>query len=483
MTTNRSQTQEPGPNRAPANDVSQALAAHVAHARCEDMPAGVLRAAKRSLLDALGVIMAASTLGEGCSVFADLTRTEADAGVHPSTVLGFGFKAPAADAALVNGAGAHALDFEDAHDQAPVHPSAQTVPAALALAEARRASGRELLAALAIGADLTCRLGLALTDDPLRYGWYVPPILSAFGATAAGASLAGLSETQTLDAFSLTLGQATATAEVIDNPESLVRSVRDAFGAHAAVLSVGLAARGLAGFRKPFEGRAGLFALYARGGYDPRPLTHELGVRYEGKRVSLKPWPSCRATHPFVDAALGLATDHDLDPLEIDTVTLLGCEWARMLAEPIERRAAPSTAIDAKFSLPFTVASALVHQRLDLDSFAEPARNERSVLGLAQRIRYRGDGDASVRHEAVTRGTVEIRMSSGAVLSRHCAHPYGSPQAPITEADLVAKFMDCAAHAARPVSRGRLEVVAQQVLNLEEVNDVREVTALLDQAA
>ena len=209
----------------------------------------------------------------------------------------------------------------------------------------------------------------------------------------------------------------------------------------------------------------------------------DLGVRYEGEHVSLKPWPSCRATHPFVDAALGLATVHDLDPLEIESVTLLGCEWARMLAEPLERRAAPSTAIDAKFSLPYTVASALAHRRLDLDSFAEPARQARSVLDLALRVGYQGDGDESVGHDAVTRGTVEIRLSTGAVLSRRCEHPYGSPQAPMAEADLVAKFMDCAAHAARPVSRGLLDAVAQQVLSLEEVNDVREVTALLGQAA
>jgi 2-methylcitrate dehydratase PrpD len=453
------------------------VAAHVARTRFEDLSAGVVAATKRSLLDAVGVIIAASTLGEGSQAFAEVAR--AAAGAPTSMILGHGFRASAADAALANGAAAHALDFEDAHDQAPVHPSAQTVPAALALAEARGASGRALLAALAVGADLTCRLGLALTDDPLRYGWYVPPILSAFGATAACASVAGLTHQQTLDAFSLALGQATATAEVIDNPDSMVRAVRDAFGAHAAILSVQLAARGVAGFQAPFEGRAGLFALYARGGYDPEVLLDGLGVRYESERVSLKPWPSCRATHPFVDAALGLAAEADLEAGRIDTVTLRGCEWARMLAEPVERRAAPATAIDAKFSLPFTVASALVHRRLDLDSFAEPARRATAVVELARRVRYQGDGDEEVGHEAVTRGTVEIRTTGGELLSRHCAHPYGSPAAPMSEADLAAKFLDCARHARQPVLESRLERLVDRILHLDEVDDVRTVTALL----
>jgi 2-methylcitrate dehydratase PrpD len=482
MTTNQSHRSDfSSEGISPAGGVSDALAAHVARVRWGDLPAGAVRAAKWSLLDALGVIMAASSLGEGCAAFADVARAVAGAG--PSMVLGFGFTAPPADAALTNGAGAHALDFEDAHDLAPVHPSAQTVPAALALAEARGASGRELLTALVVGADLTCRLGLALTDDPLRYGWYVPPILSAFGATAAGASVCGLTGTQTLDAFSLTLGQATATAEVIDNPRSVVRSVRDGFGAHAAVLSVQLAERGLAGFSAPFEGRAGLFALYARGGYDPEPLVRELGVQYEGERVSLKPWPSCRATHPFVDAALCLVGDGRVDPTAIDAVELRGCEWARMLAEPIERRARPETAIDAKFSLLYTVASALIRRRLDLDSFSAPARRDPAVLDLAHRIRYVGDGDTAAGHEAVTRGTVEIHLSDGTARSQHCAHPYGSPEAPMSETDLVAKFLDCAAHSCRPVPAERLEALAHHVLRLEAVNDVRDVTALLHQPA
>jgi 2-methylcitrate dehydratase PrpD len=465
---------------ASASGLSRSIAAHVARTRFADLPAGEVAAAKRSLLDAIGVIVAASTLGEGSDAFAEVAR--AAAGAPTSTVLGHGFRASVADAALANGAAAHALDFEDAHDQAPVHPCAQTVPAALALAEARGACGRDLVTALAVGADLTCRLGLALTDDPLRYGWYVPPILSAFGATAACGSVAGLSERSALDAFSFALSQATATAEVIDNPDSVVRAVRDAFGAHAAVLAVLLAARGVAGFEAPFEGRAGLFALYARGGYDPTALLHDLGVRWETERVSLKPWPSCRATHPFVDAALGLAREADLEPAHIDAVTLRGCEWARMLAEPVDRRAAPATAIDAKFSLPFTVASALVHRRLDLDSFAEPSRRETAVVELARRIRYQGDGDEAVGHEAVTRGTVEILTSGGEVVSRHCAHPYGSPEAPMSEADLVAKFMDCARHAREPVPEARLRALVDRVLHLDEVDDVRAVTALLDQA-
>ena len=216
-------------------DLSATLATHVARTSFEDLPPAAVAGAKRSLLDALGVTLAASTLGEGCRPFVDLVL--ADGGAPVSTVVGFGRKVPPAAAALANGAMAHALDYEDAHDGALVHPNAQTVPAVLALAETRPTSGREVLTAMAVGCDLVCRLGLALRDDPARFGWYPPAILQAFGAAAGAARVLGLDAGATLDALSLTLAQATGTAEMTRGARSVVRGVRDAFGAHAGVLA------------------------------------------------------------------------------------------------------------------------------------------------------------------------------------------------------------------------------------------------------
>ena len=286
--------------------VSSALAHHVVSAQFEDLSPAAVEATRKSLLDALGVSLGASGLGEGCAVFA--AQAIACGGKPESTILGFSTKVPAAMAAFANGSMAHALDFEDAFDGAPVHPNAAVVPAALAVAQAiGGVSGKELLLALAVGCDLVCRLGVALTANLDSYGWYPPPILSAFGAAAAAARLLRLTETQVLDAFSLVLCQATCSAELKYSPNSVIRAVRDAFPAQAGVVAAQLAQRGVSGFERPFEGNAGFFATFARGNYDPQLLLRGLGREFLGERISFKPWPSCRGTHAFIECALKIA--------------------------------------------------------------------------------------------------------------------------------------------------------------------------------
>jgi len=177
--------------------LSQQIAQHVATVRYEQLSPKAILMTKYSLLDALGVMLGASGIGEGCDAFVQLAS---DSAAKPeATLLGCGMRTSASLAALANGAMAHALDFEDAHDGAPVHPNAQVVPAALAVAESlQRIGGRELITAIAVGCDLVCRLGLCLTKPIDEYGWYPPPILGAFGATAAVAKLLKLDERHAL---------------------------------------------------------------------------------------------------------------------------------------------------------------------------------------------------------------------------------------------------------------------------------------------
>jgi 2-methylcitrate dehydratase PrpD len=457
-------------------DLSAILAAHVAGATFDSLPPGAVAAAQRSLLDALGVTLAASTLGEGCRPFVD--QVLADGGSPVSTVVGFGRRVPPAAAALANGAMAHALDYEDAHDAALVHPNAQTVPAVLALAETRRTPGREVVAAIAVGCDLVCRLGLALRSDPAEQGWYPPAILQAFGAAAGAARILGLDATRTLDALSLTLAQVTGTQEMTRGERSVERGVRDAFGAHAGVLAAQLAERGVAGFDRPFEGDAGLFALYARGRYDTDALLDDLGRRYEGASVSFKPWPSCRGTHAAIAAALALRAG-GLDPATVTEVRVVGSAFNRMLCEPRAERVAPRTAIAAKFSLPFTVARALVHGSVGLDAFAAPALADPAVLDLARTVRYEVDP----REEgpgAATRCRLEVVAAGGAHRVAVERAPGSCDEGDLDET-LRAKFLANAAHAAVPLSDVTLTRIADAVASLPASPDVaRDLLARFD---
>ena len=457
-------------------EISLRLARHVANTDYDHLPDEARLAAKRSLVDALGVTLAAGTLEPACRPFVELAL--ARGGEPESSVFGFGTRVPAASAAFANGSLAHALDFEDAHDGARVHPYAATVPAALALAQARgNVSGRDLLTALALGSDLVCRLGLALQDDPIERGWYVPPILGAFGATAAAGRLLQLSAEELVDAFSLTLCQATCSAELTHSPDSVVRAIRDAFAAQTGVLSAQLAAKGVRGFEEPFEGKAGLFQLYAPRSHDFEALTDALGERFEGAFVSYKPWPACRGTHPFIEATLQMIGEHRLSSSDIRYIRLrIGTlKVTQRLCEPPATKRRPRTAIDAKFSLPFAVAVAAVHGDVALDHFSSHGLADPAVLTLADKVNYEVDAEFGT-----TRGSVEMETARGVFRADTPVSAYGSPDNPMSTEALRAKFLHCAAYARNPIEPEHLDLFLERAFRLEDTRDIDEAISLLD---
>jgi 2-methylcitrate dehydratase PrpD len=455
---------------------SAILAEYVANTVYEDLPEKAVEMTKMSLLDALGVTLAAGGLCAECSAFVEIALDSG--GKKESTILGFGVQVPAHMAAFANGAMAHALDFEDAHDLALVHPNAPTMPAALAVAESiSNVNGKDFIASLAVGCDIVCRLGLAFNENPGEYGWYMPPILGSFGAAAAAGKLLNLDETGILDAFSLTLCQSTCSAELRYSPHSDIRSVRDAFAAQAGVLSARLAQKGVKGFDHPFEGKAGLFNLYSKGNYDRLQLIEGLGTRFEGAHISFKPWPACRGTHTYIEAALHILREYALDSDDIIDVRVIVSSFNRMLCEPEHVKKAPQTGIDAKFSIPFTVATALYHKEVGLAHFTPERLKDQNVLQLAQKIRYELDPDLGLRD--ATQGFLEIRTKDNQTYAKRIDQAYGHPDNPISQEALVEKFMACANKARTKMPEKKLKEAVKYILALEEIKDIRQVVTLL----
>lgn len=446
--------------------LSDRIAAHVADMRFEALPAATIAAAKHVLLDASGVMLGASGLTAEAAPF---VRLAAEQGSGPCAILGTGRTTSAALAALANGALAHALDFEDAFDRAPGHPNASLVPALLALAQAEGGvDGRRFLTALAVGGDLACRIGLSLRRSLEAGGWYPPPIIAAFGAAAGAASLLGLDAKGVRDALSLTLCQATMPGEIKHSRDTVIRAVREAFPAQAAVLSALLARSGVTGFELPLEGKGGFFALYAGGEYEPADLTDGLGRRFWIEELTFKPWPSCRGTHAAIELALGLRAGHGFAPQDVATVTVAVDGLQRMLAEPLARKQAPATAIDAKFSIPYCVAVALVHGRVDLDSFGPEPLRDPEILGLAAKVGARVVESPPWQHGGG--GAVEVVLHDGRRLTTEVDNALGCPERPLAEEALVAKFVSCAGRAAVPPTVP--ERLADAILALEACEDV-----------
>lgn len=458
--------------------ISRKIADHIAVTTYEQIPAETIQVAKKSLLDTIGVILAANRLGDGCE---PLVRFAVSGGGAPeSTILGYALRVPAPMAAFANGAMSHALDFEDTHDDAFVHSNAASIPAALAVAEAvGGVSGREFLTAITLGSELVCRMGLSLEEDLLQHGWYMPPVFSAYGATASAAKLLNLTAEQVLDAFSLTMCQATCSAELTNNPQSVIRSVRDCFAAKAGVVSALLAREGVSGFTEPFEGKRGFFHAFARGRYNPETLTKELGERYEAARISFKLWPSCRGTHPYIEGVQNIMRKHGLKPEQIASIKAVVSKVNQMLCEPLAAKKAPATPINAKFSIPFVIATTVHYGDVTLDHFTEEALGNRQVLETAQKVSYEVDEKLSFKE--TLHGTVIIE-AGGQIFTEKVETPFGHPDHPVSDELLVGKFLSCAQHTAVPVPESNLRRAADMILNLEQVGDMRELTALFHPA-
>ena len=451
-----------------ASEISAILARHVRSAVVTPEARAVT---KRAVIDAIGVMSAASGLGEGCEALVALAKESGESG--SCTVLGFGLRTSPIMAAFANGGMAHALDFEDTHDATLVHPHAAVVPAALAVAEfVGGVSGREFLDAVAIGADLSCRLALGLTESVEKRGFFFIPMLSAYGAAAAAALLLKLSERETVQGFALASCQAVFSDALIAYPPSHLRAIRDGFSARAGVTAVLLARRGVQAFDRPIEGPGGLYANFARGKFDAERLLHALGEEYEGAKVSFKPWPSCRGTHAFIEEDLSIAREGAFDIDRVQRIDLTVSPFFAILCEPPEQKRRPKTAIDAKFSIPFTVALALAQRDVGLNDFLQERLSDPKLHALADKVHY--TVEPGWTFDQSTRGALTLWFENGHSVSHEVKYPLGHPTNPMDESATMRKFEDCLACTRHPLDPAGVRRLASKLNAIDTVADMRD---------
>lgn len=452
------------------NGLTAAVTQQFADFGSADLSLSARTAAKHVFLDATGVMLAASGLAREADAFVAVAQMM---GPGPCRILGTPFSVSPAMAAMANGAMAHALDFEDTFEAAPGHPNASLVPALLALAQMRGGvSGLRFLTALSMGCELSCRMGLALRQSLETGGWYPPPVLAGYGAALGSAHLLGLRAGQMADALSLALCQVTMPGEIKHSQRTVIRAIREAFPAQVAVQSALLAEHGVAGFEQPLEGKSGFFALYADGNFAPEVLLSPLDGPLAIEQLTFKPWSSCRGTHPHIEMALALRAEHGFVAEEIVGIRVGVGPLQMMLVEPAERKRAPLVAIDAKFSIPFCTAAALVTGSIDIDGFDEAHLNNPAVLALASRVDYVPGFESRNGHGIG--GSIEITLADGRTLQAAQDFTRGCPEKPLSEAELLGKFVDCATRAEIPLSQEAARELAGRILSLEQCEDVGE---------
>lgn len=471
-----------GPKRAPSTtdvqkDVGYTLAANIASVKFEDIPDATIDITKRTILDTLGTIIGGSGAGAGVKELVELVRD--GGGKQESSVIGHNLKTNAWMAAFANGAMAHALDYDNVHDDAFTHPSTSTVPAAFAVAERKgTVTGKDFITAVALADDLHCRLGysLARAGDFSSQGAWMPPLaLGGFAAAAVSAKLLGLDVEGIVDAFGIAFNRTGGSLEIIHDP-GLLRGLYAAFPGITGVLAAVMAERGIPGIKTAFEGKAGLFNVYFRGIYDRDSLTAGLGKIFEGAGVSFKPWPSCRFTNAYVDATLQIVREQDLRPEDVEeVVAYYEAENVKNCCEPLAVRRNPETPPEAKLSVPFTIAMAIALRRIEIGDFASETIRSPVIRGLAQRVTPKHDSGLRSLSKTMLPAVVEIRTKGGKEYTKRVDLVYGHPRNPMTWDDLEAKFRDCASFAAKPIPETGLDHVVEMIKTLEAVQDVREV--------
>jgi 2-methylcitrate dehydratase PrpD len=304
-------------------DPTAQLADYIEATRYEHVPAHVIAAIKKSFLDTIGAGIAGRSTEIG-RIVSDMARE--NGGREEATLWTQGDRVPAAEAAFANAVMARCRELDDVHEGSPRvgmghggHVNVMLVPAALATVESLRGptSGKDLIAALAVGGDLIPRLRMA-AGNAGRLGWE-GPTLAPFGVVATVAKLRGFDRTATASALG------TAYAHCAGNILSTSDGTWDVWlnagiAARSGMVSAELARRGHKGARAPFLGSSGLYPLYFRGEYHADALLSALGKEFESGNVSIKPYSSCKATHHAIYTLQTMMARHGIDEYAIDRI-------------------------------------------------------------------------------------------------------------------------------------------------------------------
>lgn len=468
---------------APATeDFAAVLARFACGLALRDLPPSAVAAAKANVFDTLACAAAGSS-AHSASRARELALEWG--GAPQATILGTRAKVPAHEAAWVNGTMAHARDYDDTHDAAVLHAGVSVIPAALAAAELRGATtGADFIAGVAAGLETICRLGVATRISLIDSGWIYTPLFGCFAATVAAGRVLGLNQNEMVNALGIVYSQTSGNHQVTRDGAH-TKSMQPGFSARSALMSVQLARREVRGAQATFDGADGFVRVYLHGQCDGAVLRDRLGERWEFEQLSYKPYPACRLTHTAIDAAQSLRAAAGFDLARVRRIRVgVNRQSFEAVCTPIEVRKAPQTMVQAQFSIPYTVATALIEGGVRLGDFGEAALSRTDVLALAQRIDGFIDDDIEQQWgRQVTPAQMHVELDDGSVRSLRVDLPRGHPSRPMSAADQEAKAGDCFRAAAQPMRYGAARELREFVDSLESRGDMRALVRILEPAA
>lgn len=460
-------------------DVTKRICRFIADAKYEALTAASIAKLKDLIIDHLGVASGAAAISESTESFMKAIAALGGSTGGTSTVYAKGKTFRPQYAALLNGALAHSLDFDDTCAIGPLHPGVCVIPAALTQAELSGCDGRTLLTALAVGYEVTCRLGRALSTGGYARGFHNTSTCGLFGAVAAIAVIKGLSEAQVEDAVGLAGSRAAGCMQFLENG-SWNKRLHPGFAAHDAFVVVALAEAGVVGAEKPLEGKFGFLHSYSTKEATPEvleELVRGLGENWFFVITALKPFAACRMTHSTIETlakmAASLRTKGKTDMPEKITIRLSPACWP-IVGPRAPNKVHPRTIVDAQFSIYYQAAVAWLRGAELGWAVYEPAlMAEAEVAALCERIECVPDPDVA---DLEARITVRWANIEDGAEEAALVYPLGEDQNPFSSEKVKAKFRSLASHA---YGADRAAEIAGEVDGLETARSVGALMALL----
>ena len=454
-------------------NINQSVAAFfaekVSELKFEDFLSEEVHWAKVGILDTVGVTLAGSS--EPC---AQILSSVLEGSGGASIVFGQPITCSALDAAFINGTASHALDFDDCNNTMGGHPSVPILPALFALVDELEVSGKEFMTAYIAGFEVETKLAMMVNFHHYTKGWHPTATLGVFGAAAACARLLKLNSQQTQVALALA---ASGACGIKANFGSMTKPMHVGRCAREGLLAAKLAHAGFtANITDVFEHPQGFFEVYnGRGNYEISRGLNAWADPFDIVKpgIAIKQYPCCGSTHPAIDCAVELFQTYSLRAEEIESVDL----WIHERRLQHTNRPEPRGELDAKFSVQYVVARALLEGCVALAHFEGDAYSDEAVRTFMKKIKAQPYDASQFSSDNHFGGQVKIKLRNGEVLETKVQQPLGrTSENPLPKERLKKKFELCGKNV---ISKNSLDNLYALIDSLESISDMRQLTSLL----
>jgi len=441
--------------------------------RFEDLPDQVVANTRFRVLDVTGLALAGLGTGFGRSV--KQSTLELSPGGN-CRLWGTGEPTTVTGAAFTNGALSQALEFDDTHNRSIVHMSGPSVSAAFALGDRDKLSGKDVITAIAIGNEISCRIGSVAPQQFHRRGFHPTGMFAAFGTTWLAGYLLQLSKQQQVNAAGIVGSYAAGLLQCwVDGTQS--KFLHPGWASQSGITAATLGKNGTTGPLDVIEGRFGLFASHLQDkkfALDYGMLVDNLGTHWESENASFKPFPVAHVIHPYIDALLRLTKTHNIQPEDVARIVCPVPEYqVGIVCEPLTEKRRPNSDSHGRVSLQYTLAEALVLGKINKNSYTNDSLKDKTILALADKIDYQVDNTFPGPEQF--KGQVTIELKSGESLTEIEEHNRGSRENPMTEKEIMDKFTE---NSVDVLSRDEQQELADNILSLESLSNTADIVTL-----